>query len=200
MQRLRNVLYVTTPEAWLRKDGANIVVEIDAREAARAPLHALEGVVTFNRAGASPSLLAACAEAGIAVSHLTPEGRFLARLEGARSGNVLLRRAQYRVADTPTQATPIVRGIVAAKAANQRAVVRRALRDHGESMGEAPRARLGEAERRLTDCARRTLAATNVATLRGIEGEAAAVYFAAAPLAVKPKWPDARRRGYAGLR
>lgn len=72
---------------------------------------------------------------------------------------------------------PIVRGIVAAKAANQRAVVRRAIRDHGDVMPPAGAARLAEAERRLTDAARRMLLAADVATLRGLEGEAASLYF-----------------------
>ena len=82
-----------------------------ARERGRAPLHLLDGVVSFGWAGASPALMAACAEAGITLSHLAPNGRFLARVEGPRSGNVLLRRTQYRVADDPARARPIVRAV-----------------------------------------------------------------------------------------
>lgn len=107
---------------WLRKDGANLVVEVEGAERGRAPLHMLDGVVCFTRAGASPALMAACAEAGIALSYLRPNGRFLARVEGARSGNVLLRRRQYRLADDDAAASGIVRAIVAAKCANQRAL------------------------------------------------------------------------------
>src|SRR3954447_15619320 len=135
MRRMLNTIYVTSEDAWLRKDGANLVVEVGGAERGRAPLHMLDGVVSFGRAGASPALLAACAEAGVTVSHLAPNGRFLARVEGPRTGNVLLRRAQFRVADGPARKTVIVRGVVAAKAANQRAVVRRALRDHADAMG-----------------------------------------------------------------
>ena len=177
MRRLLNTIYVTSEDAWLRKDGANLVVEIDGVERGRAPLHMLEGIISFGRPGASPALLAACAEAGITMSHLDPNGRFLARVEGIRTGNVLLRRAQYRVADDPARAVPIVRGIVAAKAANQRTVIRRAIRDHGETMRVDQASGLEAAERRLFDIARRTLPATNVDMLRGLEGEAAAVYF-----------------------
>lgn len=178
MRRHLNTIYVTSEDAWLRKDGANIVVEVDGDERGRAPLHMIGGVMCFGHAGASPALLAACAEAGIALSFLTPNGKFLARVEGPRTGNVLLRRTQYRIADDPSRAVPIVRGIVAAKAANQRTVIRRALRDHGPGMAAAARSAAEEAERRLTDAARRTLRASDVDTLRGIEGEAAAVYFA----------------------
>ena len=177
MRRMLNTIYVTSEGAWLRKDGANLVVEVDGAERGRAPLHLLDGVVSFGRAGASPALLAACAEAGVTVSHLEPNGRFLARVEGSRTGNVLLRRTQFRVADDAARKAVIVQGIVAAKAANQRAVVRRALRDHGETMPPAARDALVLAERRLTDAARRTIITTEVDVLRGIEGESALVYF-----------------------
>jgi CRISPR-associated protein Cas1 len=177
MRRHLNTIYVTSEDAWLRKDGANIVVEVDGSERGRAPLHMIGGVMCFSRTGASPALLAACAEEGIALSFLSPNGKFLARVEGPRTGNVLLRRTQYRVSDDPQRAVPIVRGIVAAKAGNQRTVIRRALRDHGVDMAESARAAVEEAERRLTDVARRTLQASDVAALRGIEGEAALVYF-----------------------
>ena len=177
MRRMLNTIYVTSEDAWLRKDGANLVVEVNGAERGRAPLHLLDGVVSFGRAGASPALLAACAEAGITVSHLAPNGRFLARVEGQRTGNVLLRRTQFRVADDPARKAVIVRGIVAAKAANQRAVVRRALRDHGEAIGTTAHAALEAAERRLTNVARRTFVVSDVDGLRGLEGEAALVYF-----------------------
>lgn len=177
MRRMLNTIYVTSEDAWLRKDGANLVVEVAGAERGRAPLHMLDGVVSFGRAGASPALLAACAEAGITVSHLAPSGRFLARVEGRRTGSVLLRRTQYRIADDPARRTTIVRGIVAAKAANQRAVLRRALRDHGGDMAPAVCDALAAGERRLTDIARRTLIAREVDGLRGLEGEAALVYF-----------------------
>ena len=185
MRRMLNTLYVTSEDAWLRKDGANLVVEIDREERGRAPLHMLEGIVSFSRTGASPALIFACAEAGISISYLTPEGRFLARIEGPRSGNVLLRRKQYRIADDFLLSVPIVRGIVAAKTANQRSVIRRALRDHGATMHPEHRSQLDAAQARLTDAARRTLAVNSIDALRGIEGEAAAVYFSVFNLLIR---------------
>lgn len=177
MRRHLNTIYVTSEDAWLHKDGANIVVELEGKELGRAPLHMIGGVMCFGRAGVSPALLGACAEAGVALSFLSPQGKFLARVEGPRTGNVLLRRTQHRVADDPGRAVPIVRGIVAAKTANQRTVVRRALRDHGADLPEPARIAMEHVERRLSDAAKATLRATDVATLRGIEGEAALAYF-----------------------
>lgn len=177
MRRLRNVIYVTSEDAWLRKDGENVVVEVGGVEAGRAPFHMLEGIVSFGRPGASPALMHACGEAGIALSFLDPNGRFLARVEGPRSGNVLLRRAQHRASDDPTASTRIARAFVAAKAANQRAVLRRARRDHGDALPPGQRAALDDAERRLTHCAGRALASIDIDEVRGLEGDAAAAYF-----------------------
>jgi CRISPR-associated protein Cas1 len=195
MRKMLNTLYVTSEDAWLRKDGANLVVEVQGVERGRAPLHMLDGVVSFGRPGGSPALMAACAEAGVAISYLYPNGRFLARVEGARSGNVLLRRTQFRVADNAARAAPIVRGMVAAKAANQRTVLRRALRDHAGAMGETAAAAVAAAERRLGDVARRTLAQPDVDGLRGLEGEAAATYFGVFDHLIRADEPAFRFRG-----
>ena len=177
MRRMLSTIYVTTEGAWLRKDGANLVVEVEGAETGRVPLHMLEGVVGFGRMGCSPALMAACAEAGIALSLLEPNGRFQARVEGARSGNVLLRRTQYRVADDPVRQVPIVRGFIVAKAANQRGVLLRGLRDHGANLPEAAHTELAAAAERIGHAARRALAVDSVEGLRGIEGEIAALYF-----------------------
>ncbi|MBB3956047.1 type I-C CRISPR-associated endonuclease Cas1c [Novosphingobium sediminicola] len=177
MRKLLNTIYVTSEDAWLRKDRENLVIEVQGVERGRVPLHMMEGLVCFSRAGASPSVMAACAEAGIGLSFLTPNGRFQARVEGQRSGNVLLRRTQYRVADDAARVLPVVRGIVAGKAANQRTVVMRALRDHAVKMPEEARDALLAVERQLSHAARRTLAASDVAELRGIEGDCARLYF-----------------------
>jgi CRISPR-associated protein Cas1 len=142
-------------------------------------MHLVEGVVSFGRPGASPALMEACAQAGIALSFLSPQGKFLARVEGPRTGNVLLRRAQYRAADNPQIAVPVVRGIVTAKAANQRIVLQRALRDHGDTMPSASRSALEKAENRLGYVARRAAFISDLDTLRGHEGDAAKLYFSA---------------------
>jgi CRISPR-associated protein Cas1 len=195
MKRMLNTLYITSESAFLRKEGANIVVDVEGVERGRAPLHMLDGVVTFGRPGGSPSLMAACAEAGIALSYLDPNGRFLARVEGARSGNVLLRRTQYRVADDSEKRSIIVRSLVAAKAANQRTVLMRALRDHGEGMPTEAARTLSAAAERLADVARRTLIAPDVDALRGLEGEAAAAYFGVFDHLIRPTGETFRFRG-----
>ncbi len=128
MKKLLNTLYVTTEGAGLRKDGENLIAEVDGAERARVPLHVLGSVVVFGAIYVSPPLIQACAGAGITIVLLDRAGRFQARTEGPVSGNVLLRREQYRVSDAPDD---IVRSIVSGRIANQRTVLQRALRDHG---------------------------------------------------------------------
>jgi len=125
--------------------------------------------------------MAFCAEGGISVAFLSMSGRFLARVEGPQSGNVLLRRAQHRRTEDPGQAQGVAQGLVAAKAANQRGVIRRTLRDYGTTMEVAARDTLDAADRRLSDVARLALSTPNLDSLRGQEGEAANAYFTAFP-------------------
>jgi CRISPR-associated protein Cas1 len=179
MRRLLNTIYVTSEEAWLRKDGANLVIEVGGEERGRVPLHMLDGVVCLSRPGASPALMAACAEYGVTISFVSPEGRFMARVEGPRTGNVLLRRAQYRAADDAASAVSVVRGIIAAKAANQCTVLRRALRDSGERMAAVARSGVEVAAQRLSHVARLVATVEDVNILRGHEGDAALTYFGA---------------------
>ncbi|TMV07540.1 type I-C CRISPR-associated endonuclease Cas1 [Ruegeria sediminis] len=170
MKKLLNTLYVTSEGAWARKNGANVVVQVDGQERGRAPLHLLDGIICFGPVGLSPQLMHACSEAGVTVTYLSPTGKFLARVEGPMSGNVLLRRAQHEQSrDAPML---VARAIVAAKCANQRSLIRRYLRDHGDGSGQ-----LGAAERRLSDAARLALTATDGETLRGLEGEGANAFF-----------------------
>lgn len=178
MRRHLNTLYVTTENAWLRKDGENVVIKVDGTERGRVPVHLLGGIVCFGAAGLTPPLMGHCASRGVCVSILSRNGRFLARIEGPVSGNVLLRRAQYRTTDDADGTARLAGHLIVGKLLNQRTVVRRALRDHGESATAEARDRLSHCERRLSDAARRIGRAAGADVMRGIEGEAARYYYA----------------------
>ncbi len=175
MRRQLNTLYAMTDGAWLRKEGANIVMEVDRQERARLPVHMLESLVCIGRVAVSPRLLGFCSEQGISVCYLTPQGRFLARVEGPVSGNVLLRREQYRRTDDPARCAVIVRHLLIGKIHNQRAVLARGWRDHGERMTDT--VAFQHALKRLKRIPQRLLVETEVDVLRGLEGEAAQAYF-----------------------
>lgn len=177
MRRHLNTLYVTTQDAWLSKDGENVVVSVDHKERGRVPLHTIGAVTGFGRVLASPALLGACAEAGITVNFMTEGGRFWARVEGPISGNVHLRRTQYRWSDDPTRRDAIIKSIVAGKLLNQRTVLTRAIRDHGDGMPEADRTATTAASNRISNIVKRLEKPLDGDQLRGAEGEAGMVYF-----------------------
>lgn len=183
MKKLLNTVYVTTEGASLRKDGENLVAEIDGAERSRVPLHMLSAVVVFGAIFVSPALMGALAAAGITMTFLDRNGRFQARLEGPATGNVLLRRAQYRVCDQPVD---VVRSFLIGKIANQRAVLRRSLRDYGENFAPESRDKLGDATDRLAAILRRVERSDDTLDrLRGSEGEAANLYFSVFDLMIR---------------
>lgn len=174
MKQLLNTLFVTTQGAYLAKEGDTILVRVDQDVVLRVPIHTLSGVVCFGRVSSSPPVMGLCAERGVGLAFFTESGRFLARVQGPVSGNVLLRREQYRRAEDQAKAADIARSIVIAKVANSRTVLLRAMREKPASDGraalEAAAKRLG----RLTEDLQRTMPLDSV---RGHEGDAARVYF-----------------------
>ncbi len=176
MKHHLNTLFVTTHGAYLKKDGQAVAVRIDRQIALRVPLHHLDGIVTFGAIGASPALLAECGKLGVAVSFLSQNGRFLARVVGFTAGNVLLRRTQYRWADDDDRSLGIARAIVCAKIANARVVLQRAARDYPDA---PQRGALENAAHRLSETLQDVGHATDLDVLRGFEGDAAKNYFTA---------------------
>lgn len=193
MRKLLNTVYVTTEGAALRKDGQNLVAEVEGAERARVPLHMLASVVVFGPILISPALIGACACAGITIVLLDRVGRFQARIEGPVTGNVLLRRAQYRANEAPEE---IARSLVIGKVANQRAVLMRGLRDHGAEMAPAARAAIESAAERIARILRRaTYTDASLDALRGSEGEAAHLYFSVFDHLIRSPDPELRWRG-----
>lgn len=174
IKRLLNTLYVTSQGAYLRKEGETVVVELEREVLLRLPLLNLGGIVGFGNVLCSPFLLGACAEAGIGVSFLTENGRHLADVVGAPSGNVLLRRTQYRCADDPNTSAALARAFVVGKLANTRHALRRAAREAVDADSKAIDSAADAVGHRL-----RSLATPSLSTdvIRGLEGEAAARYF-----------------------
>ncbi len=174
MKHLGNVLYITTPEAYLTLDGENIVVKKDENSSTRLPLHNLENIVCFTWQGASPALMGACAERNIGLSFLTPNGRFQARVTGKVKGNVLLRKKQFAVSEKEADSLPIAISFLLGKISNCRKVLDRAVRDHAillaDSALPATSSWLKETLKNIPTC-------NSIGDLMGFEGSAAKVYF-----------------------
>lgn len=175
MKRHLNTLFVTTQGAYLSKDGETVTVKADSEVKLRVPIHTIGGIVCFGNVGCSPYLMGFCAEQGVSISFLTEHGRFLAKVQGPVSGNVLLRREQYRQADNLDESAKVARMVLIAKIANCRAVLRRLLRDHASKVKtkavDRAAQKLSTAIERLQD------KELPLDTLRGIEGETASTYF-----------------------
>ena len=177
MKKHLNTLFVTTQGSYLAKDGETVAVRIEKKVRLRIPVHTLDSIVCFGNVGCSPFLLGFCAERDVSISFLTENGRFLARVQGPVSGNVLLRREQYRRADDPDFSAMVARACITGKVANCRTVLQRALRDHGDKLDD-PSA-LRDAVDHLTAALRGLQTSLDLDEVRGVEGDAAHAYFAA---------------------
>lgn len=171
MKKHLNTLYISQDGAYLHKDGLNIIVSLDNVEKIRAPVHLIGAIVLFGLAKISPPLMGFCASEGITITYLNEYGKFLARVEGAVSGNVLLRRAQYRAGEHSETTARLAAAFIGGKILNQRSLLRRHLRDYGDNNT------VEQAALSLHHSARLSQKPAPLETLRGIEGEAAARYF-----------------------
>lgn len=174
MKQLLNTLFVTTQGAYVSKEGECLVVSVDRQERLRVPILNLAGLVCLGNIHCSHYVLGHCADNGVAVSFLTEWGRFLARVVGPVSGNVLLRRRQYRAADDPVASAIIARGCVIGKTANSRSVLLRVLRDHADRVDVAA---LEVGVRRLGRILVQLRQERQLDVVRGVEGDASRVYF-----------------------
>lgn len=174
MKKLLNTLYVTSENSYLSLDGENVVIYDENSERGRLPLHNLEGIVSFGYRGTSPALMGACADHGISLCYLTPQGKFLARVNGKVRGNVILREQQYESSKNEAMSLEIARNCIMGKVYNARWVLERALRDHPMQI-DAERVKTASAQ--LKDRLEWIRNSQTKDQLRGYEGEAASIYF-----------------------
>lgn len=169
MRKLQNTLYITTQGSYLHKERETLVVEQERKKVAQLPVHSIGHIFCFGNVLVSPFLLGFCGENNVNLAFFTENGRFLGRLQGRQSGNVLLRRAQYRVSEQ--NPVPIARNIIAAKIQASKRVLQRQIRNYGEN------AAIQSAVNALNISLRQLKGAAELDVVRGIEGDAAAHYF-----------------------
>lgn len=174
MKHLLNTLYITVPDRYLSLDGENVVIRSEDEEIGRVPLHNLEAIVTFGYQGASPALMGACVQRNIDLSFLSSNGRFLARVSGEVRGNVTLRKQQYRLSENDEESVLVARNCITGKVFNSRWVLERAARDYPMRLDSD---KLKEKSSFLAGSLRKVRECSSKAELRGLEGEAASVYF-----------------------
>lgn len=174
MKKLLNTLYNNSENRYLSLDGLNVVVLEDNIEIGRVPLHNLEMIVTVGYTGVSPALMGACAENNINLCFLKPNGNFLARVTGAVKGNVVLRKTQYILSENRQESLKIAKNFIIGKIFNAKWVIERAKRDYALRLDAEKLSRvsamLSNSISMVQDC-------NDADVLRGIEGEAAGIYF-----------------------
>lgn len=171
MKKLLNTLYITRQETYLHKERETIVIKQGKEKLAQFPALSIQNILCFGQVSVSPYLMGYCGEQGIGLSFYTEYGRYLARVQGPQTGNVLLRRTQYRWADDEEKSVSIACQLVGAKIANSRATLMRQLRNHGDNQP------MQQAVDHFAGSLRRVKITSTVAELMGMEGEAANRYF-----------------------
>lgn len=174
MKKLLNTLYVTSEDAYLSLNGETVEVAFPNGPKKNIPLHTLDSILCFSYKGASPALMGKCAENQIQLSFYSPRGRFLASVVNHESGNVLLRRTQYRVADSQYDSLGIAKNMIYAKLHNSKYVLHRVVRDHPLQVDCSAVSKSCE---NISKYMKDVQNAGSPDELRGIEGNAAAEYF-----------------------
>ena len=172
MKKLLNSLYILDETAWLTLDGENIVCKCDDKEKFRLPFSNIEDIYCFSYLGCSPGLMGKCADLGINISFISPQGRFLARVQGKTKGNIFLRKAQFEKFAKPDIMLP--RNTVAAKLSNTSYLIKRSMRDnpHLDNDGE-----LSRCIEYLESGIEHVYEMNDIETIMGVEGNCAKAYF-----------------------
>ncbi len=189
MRKLLNTLYVTTPDAYLSKDGMNVVISVKQKEMFRVPAINIEGIVTFGYMGTSPGVMKLCSDNGISLTFLSPHGKFISRMQGTIKGNVLLRKKQYQLSDDNLWSLHIAQVMIGGKIQNYRNILRRYIRDYGENDS------INQAVHVLEHTKRDALAAQDKTTLMGYEGMASNAYFEVLPVLILNQKTDFQFHG-----
>lgn len=174
MRRLLNTLYISTQQSYVHRENDNVVIELKREKLGSFPIILLENIVCIGQVSCSPALMGLCAERGVGLAFLTENGRFLARVNGPVSGNVLLRRAQYRLADDVELSTELAKRFAAAKLANARTTLLRAQRENDDCESKNS---LKMAAIAMEETIKSLRSGCSKETVRGKEGDAAKTYF-----------------------
>jgi CRISPR-associated protein Cas1 len=166
------VVYVTEQGAEVGLLRARLVVRKGQRQLETIRIDELEQLVLCGVVQITTQAMRALLRKGVETAFLTQSGAFVGRLSGPSAGRAELRRTQYRALERPEAALDLARRIVAGKIRNQRSLLLRFQR-------RRPHERVARALVSLRLLGEDVPAAPDLDVLRGLEGRAAADYFAA---------------------
>ncbi len=185
----RKVVYVGIQgaNAFVKK-GHVEVVKGEGPPLLSVPISQVGQVVLIGSVGLSAGLREHALRNGVEVSFVSRRGQWQGRLQGAWTGSVRLRAAQYGLVNDPERGVIVARSMVASKLASQRALLMRYQHVASEVVTEA-QANLQERFAAASTC-------ESLASLRGIEGSGAAAFYRGfgATLAGVAEFPGRVRR------
>lgn len=168
----RKALYVARDGATVRLAREQIHVSLDDKDLLVVPARQVGSICVFGNVGLSAGARQFALANGVDVYFASRRGWFQGWLQAAGTGNIALRRLQYRQSDDPVFAARLARRFIVGKVANLAALLRR----YGNADGAADVVRTGHELERFAETA---LECDDVASLVGIEGAATAAYFRA---------------------
>lgn len=175
MINLLNILYLTNPDYYIKREGENIVVTHEGKRIKAFTIHIFRQIVLFNYMGISPAAMKLCMVNNIMITFFTPNGRYCGRVVGNSYGNIYNRKKQYLLSDSD-ESIDFVKNIIYAKAYNSRKVLIRGKLDNKEKIDIS---KMEFSIDFIKDQMKQITKASNKDTIRGIEGNIAREYFSA---------------------
>lgn len=160
------ILVVQEPRARVGCREGAITVELAGSVVARHPIEQVSAVHLYGPVQISAQAMHALLERAVPVAWFAPSGRFLGISQGLPVSGVDARLGQYRLFHDDAFRTAVTREVVRCKIHNQRVLLMRNGRGVDAAVHQLAALRDGCAEAR------------DVEALRGLEGAAAAIYFA----------------------
>jgi len=160
------ILIVQDYRAYVGKRAGEITVKVDKKIISKLPIQQLQAVYLYGGIQVSTQALHSLLENNIPIAYFSPAGRFLGMTSGLPTSGIDARLGQASIFSDMHQRLLLTREMIRAKIHNQRVLLMR--------NGQASDAVL----KQLANLRDSTKTAGSLDSLRGLEGAAAALYFA----------------------
>ncbi len=174
MRKLRNTLYITQEDTFVHREGETIFITKNHEKILQMPVHNLEGIVFFTHTAVTPQVLELCSSAKVYISYISHNSRFLVKIQNPVSGNIALRRSQFRIAESENQSLYMAKNFCIGKVFNSRVVLQRLLRDHKDIVDAD---NVEKAVTKLGQSMKNIARSSSKQELLGIEGDSAKIYY-----------------------
>ncbi|ETX03376.1 MAG: hypothetical protein ETSY2_33635 [Candidatus Entotheonella gemina] len=180
-------LYLMEQGAVLAKENERFVVRKSGAVLRKIPALKVDQILVFGNVQITTPAMHFCLLEDIPIFLLSSRGRYYGVVESSATDKVLLHRDQFARMAEPGFGLQIARELVRGKVANSRALLLRSARRRSHEGLRLAANALQQIQDRLHEAA-------SLETLRGMEGTAAARYFAVWPELLGTDWPFPGRK------